>query len=134
MPEAQRPLSIGQIQVELAPGESTIVRGQPVVFTGFLKSPGSTGKWPVKVCPDGDRPDAVMSQSADLGGSTGLAQIRSLPANLVLLGEAIKKGDYLKVKNGRCVKALPTEQAWFRALFDGAKDDLINVEPSELKA
>lgn len=133
MATAQRPLTTAQIQVELAAGESTITRGQPAQFTAVPSLLG-VAKWPIKLCPDGERPDCFVTTSADIGAAAGMVQVRSLPVNLALIGEDVKRGDLLKVKGGRLVKALATDQAWLRAMFDGKKDDLINVEPVDKTA
>ena len=106
-----------------------IAAGAPVSITNL---PTGTQDFTVKVCPDGARPDLVLTQSLDYG-STNIGQTvpRNAPALLMVVGGAVAAGDILKVSGGKLVKCSVGDQGWFRALQVGASGDLINVEAAD---
>lgn len=106
-----------------------VAAGTPVVITNL---PTGTQDFTVKICPDGARPDLVLTQSLDYGGTNiGQAVPRSAPALLMLMGGAVATGDLLKVSGGKLVKCATGEQGWFRSLQAGASGDLVNVEAAD---
>ncbi len=133
MPVAQKPVTNSQIRVFLAVGEATITRGQPVKFDAVVTD--TSKEYLVKSCPDGARPDAVVTTSVDLGSvSGGLIQGRCMLSNLALLGGDCAAEDLLKVKGGKFVKCSVGDKGWFRAVFGGKTGDLILVEPTDCVA
>lgn len=108
---------------------ASVSAGQPVSITNL---PTGSQDFTVKVCADGARPDMVMTQALDYGGTNiGQAVPRNSPALLVLLGGAVAAGDLLKASGGKLVKCGVGEQGWLRALQAGAANDLVNAEAAD---
>jgi hypothetical protein len=108
---------------------ASVSAGQPVSITNL---PTGGQDFSVKVCADGARPDMIVTQAIDYGGTNiGQAVPRNSPALLVLLGGAVVAGDLLKVSSGKLIKCGVGDQGWLRALQAGAANDLINAEASD---
>lgn len=110
---------------------SALVRGQPIQIANAPTT--AAVLFTVKVCPDGQRPDGLVIDAIDLGG-TGRFQPRCSAASVVLLGGAVAVGDLLKVSAGKWVKCSPADQGWMRAMQIGAAGDLVNAEPADKTA
>ena len=103
--------------------------GQPLQITNV---PSGSQDLLVKLCADAGRPDMVVTQAVDYGGSGyGQAIPRNSPAVLVTLGGAVVAGDLLKVSSGKFVKCGVGDQGWLRALQAGAANDHVNAEAAD---
>ncbi len=108
---------------------ASISAGNAVSITNV---PTGAQEFTVKVCADGARPDMILTQALDYGGTNiGQAVPRNSPALLVLLGGAVVAGDLLKVSSGKLIKCGVGEQGWLRALQAGAANDLVNAEAAD---
>lgn len=108
---------------------SPLGTGQPVQLSNV-----ATGSqdFLIKLCPDGGRPDLILSAAIDPNGTGyGQAMPRGSAVFPVWLGGAVAAGDLLKVSAGKWVKCNATDQGWARALQAGASGDLINAEPAD---
>jgi len=136
MPSAFAMFTANAMQCKLLPGEATIPIGSAVTLMEPLNMDGSGEKMlRAKLCKAGERPDAVVSVSLDLGG-VGAIFVRTSPCARGLLAEDCARGDLLKVvgTSGKLGKAASGDRACFRCLFDSKAGDLVNVEHCDEKA
>ncbi len=120
----------GLLRATLAAGETGILStGTPLRIVTRAVSPGSNVHR-VKVCPDGEVPNAVVANlpvQADGTGSLGSIVFVG-PGAPLLLGGTVAAGDLLTVKTGAFVKAATGNVCAVTAGCAGVANDLIPAE------
>lgn len=120
----------GLLRATLAAGETGILgTGTPLRIVTRAGSPG-TSVHRVKVCPDGEVPNAVVANlavQADGTGSQGSIVFVG-PGCPLLLGGTVAAGDLLTVKSGAFAKAMTGNSCVVTAGCAGVTGDLIPAE------